>query len=610
MLAQKTYPRATVRGFTIDAEYSRDLDDAIWISTQGEDTTLYVSIADVASVIIPRSDQFEIALERGETAYLRTRNIPMLPRNLAEDSLSLLPQQTRNCLTVEVRFSGGQISEFDIYEATVCSENKFSYHVADRAIALRDEPFHKEMVALRDLAKFLNTERLRKGAIGAIWLGSDMMTSEDGSFTDKKFFHSQMIVAEVMILANSLVAQWLTEREIFAIFRNHLPKNDAAARDPLLQAFFQIGDIDSIRRQMGCQLTPAEYGVEARGHFALDKEAYCHFTSPIRRCADLIVHQILKKHLRSQPLSYSREELENMSLQLTQKKLERTQMKIAKKGLYQQQIATSVDLSAFNTKDFSRVLEKAAAAGQDLGFEEEIIARTQSNRLTTKDFYCIVFYKFSAWQNVMNHIAQKTDLATSVLAIADQLNGDWSSLGYVIEDVPAGFACRVLFTYKDTVFTTKFVTCQSKSAARHLASLRWLQHYVQEDALIDVEEAERRPTLPEHTHTLQESSSVTVAELPHILDLDLSALPPELDQNYIGQLMECCQAYKWKRPIYEFSKEGPPNRPTFYCTGTITLDDGQPIQKTQSALTKKESQRLAAGALINELVARDIVEFV
>ena len=119
---------------------------------------------------------------------------------------------------------------------------------------------------------------------------------------------SHLLIQEFMILANRAVAQWLADQDIPALYRNHTARAISPDRETMNQTLMTLGSGAAIRKRLTSWLNRAEYGPALVGHFALNLPAYCHFTSPIRRLADLINHRIVKALLKQQdsPLYHPR----------------------------------------------------------------------------------------------------------------------------------------------------------------------------------------------------------------------------------------------------------------------------------------------------------------
>ncbi len=213
--------RKRVRGLTIDGSTSKDLDDAIWVETFGNVGLIQVHIADPTELIELNSPLENQARSRLFTRYLPRENIPMLPREFSEDKSSLLPLQERPTLTVEARIDQtGAILDYSIYESILISLNQFSYEqVEDILYEKKATGFYLQLKQAEVWKNILAYQRSQNGAIGALQR-KGYFTDEEGRIIGE-YSRSQSIIAEFAILANTLVAQWVKERHLPVIYRNH-----------------------------------------------------------------------------------------------------------------------------------------------------------------------------------------------------------------------------------------------------------------------------------------------------------------------------------------------------------------------------------------------------
>ncbi len=321
---------------TIDAPSTRDIDDAISVLEPDESGAIrvLVSIADVDSVVAINSPLDVEARHRGTSVYLAGRVLPMLPPQLSEDALSLLPERDRRVLTCELRVDPiGNVTSVDLYEALIRSNARISYdevtsfldhgNVADVAPELRPT-----LLRMRTVAARLGVQRSLRGGIAidreesAVHLDEEMAAPV--SVSRKESTSAHLWIERLMVAANEAVAQWLIERGVPALFRVHdAPTSDrvqaleASARQfgfepafgaqltPLgLSAFeaqFRSTDVaPALYQVLSRLLGPARYQSQPAYHFGLASSAYLHFTSPIRRYADLVVHRAVKRYLRGE----------------------------------------------------------------------------------------------------------------------------------------------------------------------------------------------------------------------------------------------------------------------------------------------------------------------
>lgn len=336
--------RRDVRGrfaLTIDPVDARDFDDAIGVArTANGGFTLSVHIADV-SHYVTWDDPIDLEARRRTTSvYLADRVLPMLPERLSNDLCSLRPGEDRLAMTVDmVLDANGALKEASIYPSVMCSRVRLSY---DEAQALLDgvSGTAAEWVARAaeegvdlvellhcadELARLRARVRERRGAVDFDTVEVHALLDEDGepsALTVRKRTAATSLVEEAMLLANECVAAWLARRDLTAAYRVHeqpSPDHLHAAATILVE----LGIIDRVQAlaiaageqaAMRAALADAEgtpaselvnalllramqravYRSQNMGHYALGAQAYCHFTSPIRRYPDLMVHRVLK----------------------------------------------------------------------------------------------------------------------------------------------------------------------------------------------------------------------------------------------------------------------------------------------------------------------------
>jgi ribonuclease R len=314
---------------TIDPVTAKDFDDAIYFDTQRH--VLYVAIADVSAYVPYYSEIDKEAKKRGFTTYFPHKAFPMLPRELSEDVCSLKPRVDRLAFVCEIALDKNTLEPLSekFYEAIIHSHHRFNYDRIDHFI--QTDGAGAEGVAA-ELWRYLGplyriTQRLRKARLQK---GFDFRSDEIKLTIDAehKLVDTQIetgtpahsLIEECMLLANKAAAKRFSG-EGDAIFRIHEPP-EVSKIEELLTQLAQIGifveeyetapelirAIQNQARKLGMQadvdalliksLKQATYSPFNVGHFGLGFEAYSHFTSPIRRYSDLILHRLIKAQLR------------------------------------------------------------------------------------------------------------------------------------------------------------------------------------------------------------------------------------------------------------------------------------------------------------------------
>ncbi|MBN1609807.1 MAG: VacB/RNase II family 3'-5' exoribonuclease [Polyangiaceae bacterium] len=338
---------------TIDPEEARDHDDAIWVEREGEGYRVWVAIADVAEYVTPESALDVEARRRGCTLYLPDRAVPMLPAALSADLCSLLPDHDRLCLCVIADLDAkGTVRRYEVVEGVMRSAAMLTYGGVARALGLSDQPprsaqaegLKKGLRVLEELSRKLRKSRMRRGALDLDLPEARVVLDKHTGAPldvvrlaeDPGVKRAYQIVEEMMLLANELVAQWLSERRSLAIYRVHgAPDEEKLER--LSQAAEQLGvpfQVEQLRQPLGLarwhaklkehprrsvlemlllrSLKQAVYDIVNIGHFGLASDAYLHFTSPIRRYPDLVVHRLVKNLLRGGKPATSPPDVEKM----------------------------------------------------------------------------------------------------------------------------------------------------------------------------------------------------------------------------------------------------------------------------------------------------------
>ncbi len=316
---------------TIDPVEARAFDDAISVRRlDGGRWELAVHIADVSHFVRPGSALDEEARERGTSVYFPGFAIPMLPEELSSDACSLRPEEERLTKTVLMKFDrNGQITEEEVWSSLIRSDARLTYEEADSI--LQGKPGQTpaavaELVREAEvLARLLNQVRAERGALELDIPELEVGVDEHGRVTriePRARTWAHRLIEEAMVAANEAVARFMQRQKLPGIYRNHGEPDGAEVTEFLefakslgftsrkqgvrrrLQDILARADETSLAYTVHLALLKstqrAEYSPTCLGHFALASEAYCHFTSPIRRYPDLVVHQVLDACFRGQ----------------------------------------------------------------------------------------------------------------------------------------------------------------------------------------------------------------------------------------------------------------------------------------------------------------------
>jgi ribonuclease R len=317
---------------TIDGESARDFDDAVAAVPEADGVRVWVSIADVSRYVQPGSALDEAVRERGTSVYFPHRAIPMLPERLSNGVCSLKPGTPRFTLTCEMLVRpGGRRQRIRVYPSLVASRARLTYRQVQAALDGAKVPeldgLHDLLDALVAASRLLRSRRTSRGAVDLDLPEAEVVLGPDGAarhIRPAARFESHRLIEDLMIAANESVAEQLIAHRVDTVFRVHgtpdpkrvgqlvrwaahagvpittdpeTPKGLARLARDLQKAPAAAGGQLLLLRSMA----QARYADENIGHFALASRAYVHFTSPIRRYPDLLVHRCLRALWRQGP---------------------------------------------------------------------------------------------------------------------------------------------------------------------------------------------------------------------------------------------------------------------------------------------------------------------
>lgn len=316
---------------TIDGATAKDFDDAVYTEMTPTGFKLYVAIADVSHYVKPGTSLDKDAYERGTSVYFPNYVVPMLPEVLSNGLCSLKPNVPRLCVVAEMLFNfQGEMEDSEFYEAVMQSKARVTYGEAQELIdgAPVEKILHVKETILRcaDLAKLLMARRYREGALDLNIHEVELEIDATGNPIDvqrSERLFSHKLIEELMLAANVAVAKFLDSKQIPAVYRVHDdPSGDAIG---MLERYLHNlgsgyrlgGGADNLQKRLNRvlqdfaaepeghiiniltlrSLAQAKYSTQNVGHFGLGYDFYTHFTSPIRRYPDLIVHRLIKSQV-------------------------------------------------------------------------------------------------------------------------------------------------------------------------------------------------------------------------------------------------------------------------------------------------------------------------
>ncbi len=324
------------RTVTIDGEKAQDFDDAVSVRKLPRGQMLLgVHIADVSFYVHPGSALDEEAFDRGTSVYFPDLTLPMFPEKIANEVCSLRPREDKLTMSVLLTVDAdGQVVSSEFCPSVIHTEERLTYDSVFKIFSGDKEERKKYAALVPDLLLLLElAERIRKKRVQEGSLDFDLLEPElvykEGILQSVSFFprnKAHQVIEEIMILANEAVARFLAEKEVESIFRVHPPPSkDALTKLREILGFFQIflpqdkrirpKDLQRVLEQTAGRvggkflciqvlksLNRAVYSTENEGHYGLAKTIYTHFTSPIRRYPDLLVHRLLKSALKKKSL--------------------------------------------------------------------------------------------------------------------------------------------------------------------------------------------------------------------------------------------------------------------------------------------------------------------
>ena len=330
-----------VTTFTIDPADAKDFDDALSIEFLEDETyQIGVHIADVTYYVRPGTKLEEEAQKRATSVYLVDRVVPMLPEKLSNNVCSLRPNEDK--LTFSAVFTldkDANVLKEWFGRTVIRSNRRFSYEEAQQVIETHEGDLVKEITTMDALAKILRAKRYEKGAISFDRKEVKFKLDKNGRPTGVYFKESKdanKLIEEFMLLANKKVAEYVGKRSSAPtfVYRVHDKPDDMKLRDfsNFLKKFgYKINTsggvntsksinklLTNLKGKTECDIfaglavrsmAKAIYTTENIGHYGLAFDFYCHFTSPIRRYPDMMVHRLLDRYLKKKP-SVSQEEFE------------------------------------------------------------------------------------------------------------------------------------------------------------------------------------------------------------------------------------------------------------------------------------------------------------
>lgn len=333
---------------TVDGPSTKDLDDAVSARVTADgNVRVHVHIADVAAHVPIGSVLDRRAVTLATSTYLADHTAPMLPPDLSEDALSLLPGEERDTMTVEftVVTRTGRITDVQPSVSLTSSDARLTYQDVQRHLDHGDHlsgDTARVVEAMDRAATALAGQRDSRSTLRGLFTPTTQRLVVDGDLIERvdadPYADASEIIERLMVAANESVATWLDERDVPSLYRVHEGVDptraerldlalEAAGIDagelsedgyragPMAAAMERAGgdDADAVAQTAADAMGRAGYATDAAHHFGLDSQPYTHFTSPIRRVADLLVHRQLRATLAGEAPAYDTADLDELA---------------------------------------------------------------------------------------------------------------------------------------------------------------------------------------------------------------------------------------------------------------------------------------------------------
>ena len=325
---------------TIDGEDAKDFDDAVYCVKNSNSFTLYVAIADVSFYVTPGSKIDIEAKKRGTSIYFPETVIPMLPENLSNGICSLRPNEDRCSMICEMSIGlDGKRNKYKFYSGLINSKARLTYNQVEKHLnkssSIKQAGVSDSIKHLKDLTNLRLKLRNQRKALEINPMETTLELNESKEVKNiviKKSLFSHKLVEESMLLANESAAEFMQERLNLGVYRIH--EDPDPSKLEALKKHFKISPklvkklsplevinlcLDQANKKNDStgqilvlqSLARAEYSTNNLGHFGLQLTQYSHFTSPIRRYPDLLVHRLINSSLAQKKIQIRQNELKD-----------------------------------------------------------------------------------------------------------------------------------------------------------------------------------------------------------------------------------------------------------------------------------------------------------
>jgi len=574
---------------TIDSATTLDIDDAIHVSKTDSGYTIMIAIANPAKQVQIDSTEDRQARLAGATAYIRDKAVRrMLPVHISEDQASLNAGKARNALILEINLSADlETQSIQIHADKIQVAHKISYDQITKILSDTEHPAREMLALSANIAKALLQSRRNHGAMALFDMARLIMTDEEGNIRQLKSPEEtigNIIVQEMMILANTLVARYMIENDIPGVYRNHQPKNAAPSAESLVETLegwlnSKNYDEETVKEQFKAIAGKASYASTVTGHYGLNLPYYLHMTSPLRRYADLANSRQILAFLNKEEFPYSLEELRVMSNDLNEaierRKLERSEgFKVTVQKTANRAIENG-DLKRLAEHELSQAIKLSSQAGEMPEIlAEELMRRMDMDILSDKAADVLMTdierslineqlaSKFASW------LARNSSKAMHLLQHASSIEfvKDWKA---ITSGELTSFTTKASLVDKEGNHHEATADGSKKKDAEKLAAIKLVCSLMQ----LPVDDVDNSTQHKAHTQNI----------------------------NHKGELLELCQKFRWPTPIFESSGRGPSHSMNFEASAYIEINGKRYSAGSSNAGTKKEAESIAAKGLLKEL---------
>lgn len=501
--------RPIVEGIAIDHSYSRDIDDAIWVDSLPNGYKVHVHISDIPSYFDIESSHFRLATKRVASEYKDYRAVsPLLTPELSENTLSLLNDVERPCLSFEIGLDVlANRTSFRMYYGRI-KTIRLSYFEVNGI--LKNSSIHRFKKMLDDaytLSTLLFQKRGNEGALAIYKPEQGLMADDNGRpiFVDPDGeFASHFIVQEMMILANRSVADHFLNNGYPFLFRNHVVHRlTPDQKDIMTQLRISLFPDEStmtwdrIKKQRNTLLfEPASYNRICKGHYALNVNSYTHITSPLRRLTDLINHFLIRSYICQEPPPFTNEQLDKMCAHINETLVIRKEdEKPGYRRIIQEQASmlaphlSSKTLDGLDPTLFRQLFDYACYSGYiSKRLKEEYIFRLSLGiplrmEMLYLFFNCNTEQQPEDWQELRDftlaHIEETPGRSYELLNIASKFEKfyDFDIEEYEVSEYPTA---RIVVTQNNgnRLTTPKYVVASKQKQADRLAAYYYLVEHV------------------------------------------------------------------------------------------------------------------------------------